>query len=617
MKSKKKVTDIHLVFEYPNANKENFHQLFEAAHQASSIEEGTVVQGEIVSVKNNFVTIDVGSKNEGIVPLQEFGDLDASQLEVGMLVDVFVEKIDSQNGRTILSRDKALKEEYWKVLEKVLDKKETIEGVITGKVKGGFTVDLKGITAFLPGSQVDVRVVKDITPLLGIAQPFQILKIDREQGNIVVSRRAILEESRMEARSELLSQIKKGQVLDGVVKNITDYGAFIDLGNVDGLLHVTDISWHRINHPSELLSLGQQVKVQVIKFDEETKRISLGMKQLEANPWDGIEVKFPKGHKFTGKVTNIADYGAFIELEPGIEGLVHVSEISWIKTNIHPKKLLVVGQDVECMVLDIDSAKHRVSLGMKQCQENPWTAFAAKHNVGDIVEGEIRNIVDFGLFIGFDGDIDGLVHSSDLAWKEGPESDVKSYKKGQVVRAKILAIDPEKERISLGLKQLTEVQADASPRKADSAPKEVASKGDVVTCVVTATNDDGVEVEFGHDLKGFVKKVDLAAEKSDQRSERFAIGEKFDAKIMSTDKAMKKFNLSIKVLEIEEQKKAIAEYGSTDSGASLGDILGAALGESLSSTKKKSAKKEEVVKSSESDEIKSTKKKVKKDEVSE
>lgn len=548
---------------------ESFADLFEQSVQDGK-KEGTIVKGEIIAIENDCAVIDIGLKTEGRVALREFAVNGVTPtLVVGDQVEVFLERIENRNGRTILSREKALREESWNALERALDAGAHVLGTIFGKVKGGFTVDIGGVVAFLPGSQVDIRPIKDIGPLMGIQQPFQILKMDRKQDNIVVSRRAILEESRVEARNELLAQIEEGQVLDGVVKNITDYGAFIDLGSVDGLLHVTDISWSRISHPSEVLSLGQDIKVQVIKYNLETKRISLGMKQLESNPWEGIDGRYPKGTRFTGKVSNITDYGAFVELEPGIEGLVHVSEISWTKGNIHPKKLLSVGQEVSFIILDIDAAKHRISLGMKQCEDNPWENFANANPVGSVVEGEVKNIVDFGLFVGFDKGIDGLVHVSDLTWNEDALEELKTFKKDDKVQVTVLAIDVPKERISLGIKQLT------------SNPFEGAmsdlKKGSAVTCTVTAVKEDGLEVSVRDGLTSFIKKNDLSNDRLEQRAERFAVGDRVDAKVISMDKNNHKVTLSIKALEVEEQKKAIAEYGSTDSGASLGDILGAAL----------------------------------------
>jgi small subunit ribosomal protein S1 len=559
------------------STKENFADLFNIAVKEQKTE-NTVVMGAVINVDKDFVAVDVGMKMEGLIPVSEFG-MELNVLKAGDLVEVYIEKFEGRSGKSIISRRRALEERVWVTLEEALDKSETVDGVIFGKVKGGFTVDLNGVVAFLPGSQVDIRPIKDITPLMGISQPFQIFKIDRKQGNIVVSRRAILEETRNEARNEMLSQIQEGQILEGVVKNITDYGAFIDLGSIDGLLHVTDISWSRINHPSEILAIGQTVKVQVIKYNQETKRVSLGMKQLEENPWSDIEARYPRGSKVKGKVTNVADYGAFIEIGEGVEGLVHVSEITWAKNNPNPKKILNVGQEVECVVLDIDPNKHRVSLGIKQCEENPWAEFASKYKIGDIVKGEIKNIVDFGMFIGLEGDIDGMIHVSDLSWDADGEEKLKSYNKGDEVSAVILLVDVEKERISLGVKQLDkdhfgEIFNDFK-------------KGDVVTCLVSSVADDEIEVLVKDTLTCIIKRNELSMDKSEQRSERFAVGEKVDAKILSVDKANRKVALSIKALEFDEHKKAIAEYGSVDSGASLGDILGAVINQAAENKKNK------------------------------
>jgi len=549
---------------------EDFGALFEESVKSGGKNEGSVIKGIVISVEKDTVIIDVGLKSEGRVPLREFmvGGA-APELRAGDEVEVYLEKIENKNGEAVLSREKALREEAWIKLEKACATQQRVEGVIFGRVKGGFTVDIQGAVAFLPGSQVDIRPIRDVTPLMHIPQPFQILKMDRKRGNIVVSRRAVLEESRIESRNELLGKIAEGQVLDGMVKNITDYGAFIDMGGIDGLLHVTDISWRRISHPSEVLSLGQTVKVMVTKFDQATKRVSLGMKQLEQNPWQSAAEKYTVGAKLRGKITNITDYGAFVELEPGIEGLVHVSEISWVKKSAHPSKLVSVSQEVGVVVLDIDASKHRISLGMKQCEENPWAAYASKVQPGDLIEGEIRNITDFGLFVGLEGDIDGLVHHSDLSWSEPGDAAIKKYKKGERIKAKILTVDVEKERISLGVKQL-----EKDPFDAEFADVQ---KGATLTCTVTEVQSDGITVKVTDNIQSFVKKSDLARERQDQRPERFAVGDRIDVKVTSVDKATRKVGVSIKALEAEEHKKAIAEYGSTDSGASLGDILGAAL----------------------------------------
>jgi small subunit ribosomal protein S1 len=532
--------------------------------------EGSVVRGTIVAIEGDTAVIDVGLKSEGRVSLKEFaGPAKAAELKPGDVVEVYVERMEDRNGEAMLSRDKARREEAWAVLETAFEGHERVTGTIFGRVKGGFTVDLSGAVAFLPGSQVDIRPVRDIGPLLGTPQPFQILKMDRRRGNIVVSRRAVLEESRAEARSELVANLKEGQVLQGVVKNITDYGAFVDLGGVDGLLHVTDIAWRRINHPSEALQIGQTVKVQVIRFNPETQRISLGMKQLEADPWEGVENKYPVNTRFTGRVTNITDYGAFVELEPGIEGLVHVSEMSWTKKNVHPGKIVSTSQEVEVMILDVDPQKRRISLGLKQTMANPWDDFLEKHPINSEIEGEVKNITEFGLFVGLTGDIDGMVHLSDLTWEQAGEEAIRDFKKGDIVKAKVLDVDIEKERISLGIKQLSQ-----DPFASTAAELK---RGVIVTCTVTQLTENGLEVTVGDGMPGFIRKSELSRDRSEQRPDRFAVGEKVDAKITQIDQKGRKLTLSIKAREVEEEKQAMADYGSSDSGASLGDILGAAL----------------------------------------
>jgi len=559
---------------------ESFASLLEETLGAAQGLEGSVLSGTVVSIEGEFALVDVGLKSEGRVALKEFAlPGQKSELKAGDVVEVYLERMEDKNGEAVLSRDKARREEAWTQLEKQFKDNQRVNGVIFGRVKGGFTVDLNGAVAFLPGSQVDIRPVRDVGPLMGTPQPFQILKMDRARGNIVVSRRAVLEESRAEARNELVANLKEGQVLQGVVKNITDYGAFVDLGGVDGLLHVTDIAWRRINHPSEALHIGQTVNVQVVRFNPETQRISLGMKQLEADPWEGVQAKYPVGSRFKGRVTNITDYGAFVELEPGIEGLVHVSEMSWTKKNVHPGKIVSTSQEVEVMVLDVDPVKRRISLGLKQCMENPWSGFLEKHPVGSELEGEVKNITEFGLFVGLTPEIDGMVHLSDLDWERPGEEAVQDYKKGDVVKVKLLDVDVEKERISLGIKQL----------KKDNFAEAATSlkKGDVVTCTVTQITDGGIEVAVGDGVTGFIKKSDLSRERSEQRPDRFAVGEKVDAKITQIDAKTRKVSLSIKQREVEEDKQAMAEYGSSDSGASLGDILGAAL------SKAKKGKKDE------------------------
>ena len=551
------------------ASGEDFAALLDASLKDHDRFEGKVVAGRIVAIENDFAVIDVGLKAEGRVPTKEFAPPGATpEIKPGDEVEVYVERLENSNGEAVLSRDKARREEAWIQLESAFNDGQRVTGHIFGRVKGGFTVDLNGAVAFLPGSQVDIRPVRDVTPIMNTPQPFQILKMDRQRGNIVVSRRAVLEETRAEARAELIANLKEGQVLKGVVKNITDYGAFVDLGGIDGLLHVTDISWKRVNHPSEALNIGETVDVQVIRFNPDTQRISLGMKQLEADPWDGVEAKYPEGARFTGRVTNITDYGAFVELEAGIEGLVHVSEMSWTKKNVHPGKIVSTSQEVEVMVLDVDSQRRRISLGLKQTRDNPWAAFAEQYPAGTDLEGEIRNITEFGLFVGLPGDIDGMVHLSDLSWNLSGEEAVAEYKKGDMVKVRLLEVDTAKERISLGIKQLSE---DPLAGAASSI-----RKGDLVTSTITNVTTGGLEVEV-HGIQGFIRKTDLSRERAEQRPDRFAVGEKIDAKVTNFDKSARKLNLSVKAREIAEDKEAMEQFGSSDSGASLGDILGAAL----------------------------------------
>jgi len=530
-----------------------------------------VVKGIVIGFEKDLVIVDAGLKSEGRIPLREFSRPgEDPELKIGDSVDVFVERLENRDGETVLSRDKARREEVWAELEIVHGKNERVTGVIFSRVKGGFTVDIGGAIAFLPGSQVDIRPVRDITPLMDTPQPFYILKMDKPRGNIVVSRRAILEESRNEARSDLLENLGEGQILQGIVKNITDYGAFIDLGGVDGLLHVTDISWKRINHPSDILQIGANIEVQIIRYNKDTNRISLGMKQLETDPWEEVAQKYPVGSRFSGRVTNITDYGAFVELESGIEGLVHVSEMSWTKKNAHPNKLVSTSQEVDVIVLEIDNEKRRISLGIKQTQENPWATFADQFKVGQELEGEIRNKTEFGLFVAVHGDIDGMVHVSDLSWESDDEAVLNEFEKGQTVKVKILDIDVANERVALGVKQLTKdpfVDALSGFKK-----------GDIVTCTVSALDEKGISVTVGEEgIEGYIKRADLSRERSEQRPDRFAVGEKVDAKITSVERKTRQINLSIKSREIDEDKEAMAQYGSSDSGASLGDILGAAL----------------------------------------
>ncbi|RJF85587.1 30S ribosomal protein S1 [Sphingomonas cavernae] len=536
--------------------------------------EGRVVKGTVTGIENDMAVIDVGLKSEGRVPLREFAAPgQKADLKVGDEVEVYVDRVENVHGEAMLSRDRARREAAWDKLEAEFSESARVEGVIFGRVKGGFTVDLNGAVAFLPGSQVDIRPVRDVTPLMDIPQPFQILKMDRRRGNIVVSRRAILEETRAEQRSGLIQTLTEGQVIEGVVKNITDYGAFVDLGGIDGLLHVTDLSYKRINHPSEMINIGDTVKVQIIRINRETQRISLGMKQLESDPWEGASAKYPVGAKLTGRVTNITEYGAFVELEAGIEGLVHVSEMSWTKKNVHPGKIVSTSQEVDVVILEVDEDKRRISLGLKQAINNPWEAFAASHPVGSTVEGEVKNATEFGLFIGLDGDVDGMVHMSDIAWGISGEDALNLHRKGESVQAIVLDIDVEKERISLGMKQLEK----GAPAVGGVAAASGLNKNEVVTVTILEVRDGGLEVQVGEDgATGFVKRTDLGRDRDEQRPERFQVGQKMDAMVTGFDRS-KKPTFSVKAMQIAEEKQAVAQYGSSDSGASLGDILGEAL----------------------------------------
>ena len=548
---------------------EEFEALLNESFEIDTPSEGSVVKGKVIAVEAGQAIIDVGYKMEGRVDLKEFAEPgEEANLSVGDVVEVFLRQVENARGEAVISREMARREEAWDRLEKAYAAEDRVDGAIFGRVKGGFTVDLGGAVAFLPGSQVDVRPVRDAGPLMGLKQPFQILKMDRRRGNIVVSRRAILEESRADQRAEVIGNLTEGQEVDGVVKNITEYGAFVDLGGVDGLLHVTDMAWRRVNHPSEILSIGETIKVQVIKINKETHRISLGMKQLQDDPWDAVETKYTLDSVHTGRVTNITDYGAFVELEPGVEGLVHVSEMSWTKKNVHPGKIVSTSQEVEVMVLEIDSAKRRVSLGLKQTQRNPWEVFAETHPEGTEVEGEVKNITEFGLFVGLEGDIDGMVHLSDLTWEGRGEDVIGDFRKGDMVKAKVSEVDVEKERISLSIKAL-----DGDPyAEAIGGVK----RGSIITVEVTKIEDGGIEVDY-EGMKSFIRRSDLSRDRSEQRPERFGVGDKIDVRVTNVDSKSRKLGLSIKAREIAEEKEAVEQYGSSDSGASLGDILGAAL----------------------------------------
>ncbi|MCE3231223.1 MAG: ribosomal protein [Alphaproteobacteria bacterium] len=570
----------------PDFPKEDFATLLDHSLSGKKSFEGSVVKGLIVGIHNDIAIIDVGLKSEGRVPLKEFtGHGRTAELRVGDTVDVYVERMEDKNGEALLSVEKARREAVWGELDKSYQDGILVNGVIFGKVKGGFAVDLDGAVAFLPGSQVDIRPIRDITPLMNIVQPFKLLKMDKARSNIVVSRRSVLEETRAEARTELVSNLSEGQILTGTVKNITDYGAFIDLGGVDALLHVTDIAWGRINHPSDVLKIGESIEVQVIRFNRENQRISVGRKQLEQDPWKGVEERYQVGSRRRGTVTNVTDYGAFVELEPAVEGLIYVTEMSWTKKNIHPGKILSTSQEVEVQVLDVDINKRRISLGLKQCQNNPWQNFKDNHPVGSILEGEIKNITEFGLFVGVSDDLDGMVHLTDLSWSQPGEEALSDYKKGQVIKVKVLDIDAEKERISLGVKQL----------ETDTFTSGLSNikKGDVLTGTICAVMDKGIEVELEGGIIGVIRKADLSRDRDWQRPDRFAVGEKVDAKVASIDRVSRKVILSIKAREIDEEKEVLSEFGSSDSGASLGDILGAAINKAKAKAKAKPNKESE------------------------
>jgi small subunit ribosomal protein S1 len=576
--------------------REDFAKLIDESFSDGHLQEGSVVKGTVVAIERDLAVIDVGLKTEGRVALREFaGPGRTTEIKIGDTVEVYLDRIENALGEAVLSRDKARREESWGKLEKAFQNNEKVQGVIFNQVKGGFTVDLDGAVAFLPRSQVDIRPIRDVSPLMNNSQPFQILKMDRRRGNIVVSRRTVLEETRAEQRQELVQNLEEGQVIDGVVKNITDYGAFVDLGGIDGLLHVTDIAWRRVNHPSEVLNIGQQVKVKIIKINHETHRISLGMKQLLDDPWQGIEAKYPVAARFKGRVTNITDYGAFVELEPGIEGLIHVSEMSWTKKNVHPGKIVSTSQEVEVQVLEVDPVKRRISLGLKQTMRNPWEVFVEKYPAGSVVEGEVKNKTEFGLFLGLDGDVDGMVHLSDLDWKRPGEQVIEEYKKGDRVKAQVLDVDVDKERISLGIKQLSE--GSSAPDADAGAGAGELKKGAVVTCEVTEVKEGGLDVKIvGTEYTSFIKRAELARDRSEQRPDRFAVGQKVDARVTQVDRRTHRVTVSIKALEVAEEKEAIAQYGSSDSGATLGDILGTALkrkGEESEESEKEEAETEE------------------------
>ncbi len=556
------------------SNQENFDfaSLLDEFMDTATSFEGKVVKGTVVSIEKDVVLIDVGLKSEGNVSLRELQDFISGAVSVGQVIDIYVEKLEDRNGEVVLSIEKSRREACWSELEKAFNENSNVVGVIHSRVKGGYAVKIEGVPAFLPGSQVDIRPVRDANLLIGMEQPFKVLKIDRPRNNIVVSRRAVLEEARAEAKGKLISELSEGQIINGMVKSVTDYGAFIDLGGVDGLLHVTDISWKRVHHPSDLLKPGQNIDVMVLRFNKDIGRISLGMKQLEPDPWAGIDQRYKVGTKIKGKVSSIVDYGVFVTLEDTIEGLIHTSEMSWTKKNIHPSKLLCIADEVEAMILEVDGSKKKLSLGLKQCLPNPWKEVIEKHPVGSVFSGPIKNITEFGIFVGVTDELDGMVHMNDVSWQKAPDEAIKDYAVGQSVEVMVRGIDPDNERIRLGIKQLQEDKVGTSISQLE--------RDRIVPAKIMRVSDRGLDVMIHDEIPSFIKRADLAKERSDQRIERFNVGDVIEAKVVRVDKAGRKVELSIRAIEIDEHKKMMSEYGSSDqvSGTgSLGDILGEAM----------------------------------------
>ncbi|MFN2381166.1 MAG: 30S ribosomal protein S1 [Guyparkeria sp.] len=554
---------------------ESFAQLFEESLQKTVMQTGSIVYGKVVAINDDYVTVDVGLKSEGIIPTDQFRDDNGEiNLDVGEEVEVALDAVDDAFGETRLSREKALRARAWTKLEKSFEDDEIVTGRISGKVKGGFTVELGDVRAFLPGSLVDVRPIRDTTYLEGKDIEFKIIKLDQRRNNVVVSRRAVVEEEYSAEREALLEQLQEGMVLRGIVKNLTDYGAFLDLGGIDGLLHITDMAWKRVKHPSEMVNIGDEIDVKVLKFDRERNRVSLGLKQLGEDPWSDISRRYPTSTRLFGKVTNITDYGCFVEIEDGVEGLVHVSEMDWTNKNVNPGKLVNVGDEVEVMILDIDEDRRRISLGMKQCQPNPWDAFAASHTKGDKVAGQIKSITDFGIFIGLDGGIDGLVHLSDLSWSEAGEDAVRQFKKGEELEAVVIAIDPERERISLGLKQLED---DPLSNWAADNPK-----GSIVKGTLREVDARGAVVELAEGIEGYIRASDIARERIDDARTVLKEGEEVEAKFMGIDRKNRMISLSIRAKDHAEEAEAMDELSKAPSTSSptLGDLLKEQLGRS-------------------------------------
>ena len=555
---------------------ESFAELFEQSQTAlNKLKPGAIVSGVVVEIRNDVVVVNAGLKSEGIVPIEQFRN-EAGELEVnvGDTVKVALDSLENGFGETVLSREKAKRAMVWDELEEAMEKAETVTGRISGKVKGGFTVDIRDVRAFLPGSLVDVRPVRDPVYLEGKELEFKIIKLDRKRNNVVVSRRAVVESEHSEEREQLLERLQEGAIVTGVVKNLTDYGAFVDLGGIDGLLHITDMAWKRVRHPSEVVNVGDELQVRVLKFDRERNRVSLGLKQLGEDPWDNIARRYPNGARVFGKVSNVTDYGAFVEIEPGVEGLVHVSEMDWTNKNVNPSKVVQLGDETQVMILDVDAERRRISLGMKQCTPNPWEAFAAMNKKNDKVSGQVKSITDFGIFIGLEGGIDGLVHLSDISWNTTGEDIVRNFKKGDTVEAVVLAVDPERERISLGIKQMEQ-----DPFGSFVAQRQ---KGAIVNGTVKEVDARGATVDLGDGVEGYIRASDIAKERVEDASQHLKVGDSIEAKIVGTDRKSRVLQLSIRAKDEAEVQETLAEYNKSAAEASSGTTkLGALLREQL------------------------------------
>ncbi|MDR1288774.1 MAG: 30S ribosomal protein S1 [Holosporales bacterium] len=558
-----------------STEKLSFASLLDESNFGEDAIEGRVVTGIVVALRNDYAIVDVGLKAEGLLNVNDIKALKGvDTLSIGDTLEVFVERFEDRNGEPILSIEKARREAVWKKIEVHMESGSVVEGFIIGRTNGGFSVDISGTTAFLPGSQVDLRIVKDITPLLNVPQPFKVLKMDKTRNNIVVSRRAVLETARNEARSEIISKLEEGMIIQGIVKNTTDYGVFVDIGGIDGLLHVTDMSWKRVASPAEMVKVGDSVQVQILKFNKDTGRISLGMKQLVKTPWEGVEQRYIIGDRYNGRISNVTDYGAFVELEDCIEGMIYITELSWLRKNVHPSKLVSIGDEVEVVVLDVNPAKRKISLGLKQCQENPWRQFAETHPIGTKLEGVVKNITEFGIFVGVTELLDGMVHISDVSWNSGNKDDKsKDLQKGQQIEVIVLDVNPEKERISLGIKQL-----ENDPRAGIELLND--QKGETVLATVKEVHMAGVDVTLENGLPGFIKKENFSSDRMGQKSDVLSVGDKIEAMILGVDKIARVVNLSIRGLEIKREKEDLEKFGSSqESGARLGDILGLAMKE--------------------------------------